>query len=60
MAERGVCPVCGYKWALTKARTLVRHHIWYGKQSTPCKGSGQPVDEEPAAEHFAAPKEPTR
>lgn len=60
--ERGICPVCGYSWAVTKHRILLRHHNDrppYGNRL--CRGVGLKADDDPVAVAFApaAPLAPT-
>lgn len=42
--KRGVCPVCGYQWAVTKRGMLFRHSRLYRGKSSMCAGVGRPAD----------------
>ena len=40
--EKGVCPVCGYSFRLTRIGVLVKHHLYAGLEALPtCEGSGR-------------------
>jgi len=56
--NRGVCQVCGFKYAVTKAGTMVRHHRLRAGRSMSCAGVGLFSEEQQElnrrqGEHFA-------
>ncbi len=62
--NRGMCPVCGYSWAVTKNRgLLVRHHnSRLRERSRLCLGVGKPCVEaiQAADAALAAPPGPEK
>ena len=45
--HRGRCPVCRFRWGLTKQGLLRHHWVWHGHEGVPCTGSGREPLSEP-------------
>lgn len=54
--SRGICPVCGFSFAITKKGILLRHHnTRLRERSRMCLGVGRSADTDEQAKYFAPP-----